>query len=358
MKEIFIKLIIVFGFAVFSACSINEKDVIGIKGYVKDEQGNPLTDVAISYSTSLISAQTNAIGGFNINEPRTFYIEFKKNGYHPLSARIHNFSENASYNFNTITLKKISNPDVNYKDISLNTNPDLKKLNLFGNVLNSFKKPLKNVSIILTDSISKSYSLTKYGNSNGYFNFRKYITQIAIKKDGFRELVIDLPIYEKDSLKITLLENTNKKGIAIIKSNEYLSLPQTKLSYKSEKKIGSVLWGGNFAYNITDFFYPNNLKEFKVQTDSIIRFIVYEPSFASKLYNAQNKDKYLCTVNYKSSDSPFPTTASVSLNTIYPPKYSRCSLDEPKILEFIPMRTNSNYVFVNSKNKKGYYFTY
>ena len=144
----------------------------------------------------------------------------------------------------------------------------------------------------------------------------------------------------------------------MIKSGKYISLPQTKLSYESEEKIGSVLWGGNFAYNITDFFYPNKVKEFKIETDSILRFITYEPSFSSKLFKAENEDKYLCTVNYKLSSSPFPATNSVAVNIIYPPKYSRHTVDEPKIIEFTPTSTNSNYAFVNSKNKKGYYFTY
>lgn len=357
IKKKIIKLIIVLGVISFSACSIDEIDRIGIRGNITDELGNPLKDVSISYRASFISVQTNAIGGFNLNEPRTLFIEFKKEGYHSLSTKINNFSEDASYNFHTITLKKISNPDANYKDISLNTDPRLKKINLFGNVLNLFKEPLKNVNITLTDSIVKPYT-TKYGTNSGYFDFKKNINQIVIKKEGFKELVIDLPIYEKDSLKITLLEPSNKKGVYIIKSDKYISLPQTKLSYESEEKIGSVLWGGNFTYNITDFFYPNKVKEFKIETDSILRFITYEPSFSSKLFKAENEDKYLCTVNYKLSSSPFPATNSVSVNIIYPPKYSRDTLDEPKIVEFTPMSENSNYAFVNSKNKKGYYFTY
>ncbi|PCJ67495.1 MAG: hypothetical protein COA58_04025 [Bacteroidetes bacterium] len=358
IKEKLIKLIIVLGVISFSACSINEKDRIGIKGYVKDELGNPLTDVSISYRTSAISVQTNSKGGFSLNEPRTFFIEFRKEGYHSLSTRINNFSEDASYHFNTITLKKTSNPDAKYKDISLDTDPDFKEINLIGNVLNSFKEPLKNVRLTLTDSIMESYSLSKYGNRNGYFDFRKNIHQITIKKEGFEELVMDLPIYEKDSLKITLLENSNGKGIYIIKSDRYVSLPQTKLPHESEEKIGSVLWGGNFSYDVTDFFYPNKVEEFKIQNDSVLRFISYEPLFGSRLFKAQDEDKYLCTVSYKFGISPFPETESVSVSTIYPPKYSRHTLDEPKIVEFSPVSTNSSYVFVNSKTKRGYYFTY
>ena len=134
IKIFFIKLIVALGIISFSACSIDVKDSIGIRGNITDALGNPLKGVSISYSASFISVQTNAKGGFNFNEPRTLFIEFKKEGYHPLSTKINNFSEDASYNFNTITLKSISNSDANYKDISLNTDPDFNKINLFGNV--------------------------------------------------------------------------------------------------------------------------------------------------------------------------------------------------------------------------------
>jgi hypothetical protein len=339
---------------------MHEKDIVGVNGYIKDDLGHPLTDVSISYRTSLISVKTNSKGEFNINKPRTLFIEFKKDGYHTLSTSITNFSEEASYNFKTITLKKSSNSEADYEDISLNTDSELKKLKLFGTVLNAFKEPLNNVIVTLTNSITESYSLSKYGNSDGSFNFKKQTNQIIITKEGFEELGIDLPVYEKDSLKITLLEHLNKKGIYFISSGKYISLPQTKLSYKSEKKIGRVLWGGNFSYDETDFFYPENIKKFKIEKDSVLRFVIYEPAFSSHIFKSQNDDGYLCTANYKGSVSPVPSAAKklISVNEIYPPKYSKSHFNSPKIIDFKPLHTNLNYVFVNSKNKKGFYFTY
>lgn len=359
IKKVFLKIIIVLGLISFSACSIGQKDEVGIMGYVKDELGNPLTNVSISYRTSLVSVQTDTIGGFNINAPRTLFIDFKKEGYHPLSTKINNFSEEASYNFNTIILKKTDTPNFNYKDISLNTNPNFKNLKIYGNVLNSFKEPLNKVNVTLIDSIKASHSLGKYGNKNGFFHFKKQWNLITFKREGFKELLIGFSVYKKDSQNITLLENANKKGIYIIKGGKYKALPQMKLSHTSEKKNGRILWGGNFTYDVTDFFYPEKTTEFKIETDSIIRFVIYEPYFSSILYKAADKDGYLCTVSYKISTSPLPKTGeTVPLNIIYPPKYSKGTLHEPRILEFKSATTNSNYVFVNAKNKKGYYFTY
>ena len=357
IKNTFIKLIILLGVFSFSACSLDGKEKIGIMGTIKDNLGNPLTDVSISYRTSSTSVLTDAIGAYNVVEPRTLFIDFKKMGYHTLSTKITDFSEEASYDFSTIQLKKINNPNAKYNDISLSTTPNLKKLKLFGHVFNAFKEPLKNVKITLIDTITESYSLSKYGNKNGSFHFKKQENLITIKKEGFKELLIGLPVSEKGSQNVTLLKNSNKKGIYIIKSGKYTALPQVRLSHKSEEKIGSVLWGGTFSYNITDFFYPDKVKAFKIEKDSIIRFVIYEPLYSSKLNKAQNEDGYLCTVNYKHSASPFPNT-EVSVNEIYPPKYSKRIVGQPKIVEFNPMDTNMNYVFVNSKNKKGYYFTH
>lgn len=359
-KKKFINLIIIWSFIIFLACSSNEKENAGIKGYVKDELGNPLTDVSISYRNPLITVETNSEGGFKINTTITLFLEFKKEGYYPLITKINNFSDDATYNFNTITLKKTSNADASYKDISLNTDSKFKHLNVFGNVLNIFGEPLKKTTITLTESLIETYSLTKLRNSDGYFEFTKNVNQIAIKKEGFKDVILDLPVYEKDSLKITLLKKLNKKGIYLLKSGKYIPLPQIKLTKNSKQETGHILWGGNFSYDITDFFYPNKAKEFKIEKDSILRFIIFETQFNNYLFRAKNEDGYLCTANYKISTSPFPSAGNTinPTNEVYPSKYSTNHSDEPTIRDFKLINKNLHYVFVNTENKKGYYFTY
>lgn len=187
-RKVFIKLIIAFGFISFTSCSIDQKNKIGVMGIVKDEQGNPLKEVSISYSTSLITVLTDSIGSFTIDKPRTLFITFKKVGYHDLSTKINNFSEDGTYNFNTIQLKKISNTPINYTDISINNKTDFKGFKLSGNVLNAFKEPIKEVHVTLTDTITESYSLSKYGSNDGSFHFKKKHDLIRFKKDGFREV--------------------------------------------------------------------------------------------------------------------------------------------------------------------------
>ena len=135
-------------------------------------------------------------------------------------------------------------------------------------------------------------------------------------------------------------------------------MPLTKLRQKSEKKIGSTLWGGNFSYKITDFFYPDNIKEFKIKKDTLIRFVIFDPDFSKQILKAETSNGYLCTVNYKSPINSYPTGNTVDIKTTYPLKYCKNSFKKPVIIEFKPDTTGVNYVFINSKNKKGYYFTY
>ncbi|CAM4059347.1 carboxypeptidase-like regulatory domain-containing protein [Flavobacterium antarcticum] len=355
-KKIIITIFILLSIISLSSCTSNDKEESGVTGSVVDESGIPLNDVSISYRNSLITVKTDAVGAFVINQPRTLFIKFEKEGYQTLSAKIDNFSEDAFYDFKRITLNKTSNSSANYNDVSLNTDPKFIDLKLYGTVLNSFGQPLKDVSVTLKDSTIESYSM----NDEGNFNFKIFDNQISIEKEGFRKVAIQLPYYEKDKQNITLVKNSNKSGIYILKEDKYIPLPKTKLTYKSEEKIGSVLWGGNFAYNITDFYYPKNTKDFKIESDSIIRFIIFEPSFASGLFEAQNVEGYLCTANYKLTTTPFPSskTESLPITEIYPPRFSPNSIDEPKIIEFKPSDRNKNYVFVNSTTKTGYYFTY
>jgi hypothetical protein len=359
LKKNIIKLIILLGFISFTGCSKNENSEIGITGNIVDELGKPLNDVSILYSKSLISTQTDFLGNFTINQPRTLFITFKKVGYRTLTTQINNFSENAPYNFNTITLKKTSKPSANYKDISLETNAKFKNLKVSGNISNVFREPLKDVNIEINDTSTESYNFdnTDY---NGRFNFRLFYNQISIKKVGFRKILLNLPVYDKDNQKITLLQKTTKTGIYLIKFGKYIPLPKTKLTYKSQKKMGHILWGGNFGYDITDFYYPKKAKEFKIENDTLLRFIIYEASFSSNLFEARKNDGYLCTADYKYTTSPFPATKKELdyIKVAYPSKYCTSSSDEPKIIDFKPLNKNKNYVFVNTENKKGYYFTY
>lgn len=59
----------------------------GIVGDIQDELGNPVHDVSISYRNFLIKVQTNADGNFEMNQPTTMIIDFKKEGYQILSTK-------------------------------------------------------------------------------------------------------------------------------------------------------------------------------------------------------------------------------------------------------------------------------
>lgn len=355
-KKKIITLFILLGCIIFSSCISDEVEERGIIGHLQDEQGHPLNDVSISYQNSLINVQTDATGNFEMNKPRTLIIDFKKEGYQTLSTKINNFSEEAFYDFKAITLKKTSSSAATYKDISLSTDSKFSNLKFYGTVLNSFGQPLKDVHITLIDSTVQTYSMKGEGN----FELKIFDNPISIEKEGFRKLQINQNYYEKEKQNITLLETNNKSGIYVLKEGKYIALPKTKLIYKSEEKIGSVLWGGNFAYNITDFYYPKNAKEFKIDNDSVVRFLIFEPEFSSGLFEAQNEDGYLGTADYKLSQTPLPTskTELLPITEMYPPKNSANSFDAPKIIDFKPSSRNKKYVFVNSKDKTGYYFSY
>lgn len=351
----FIKLNIALLLISFSSCSKPENVEVGIKGHLQDEAGNPLTEVTVAYHQVTLSTQTDSTGNFIIDEPRTLVLEFKKAGYQTLTTKIDHFSQEASYDFKNITLRKVSHPPVNEQDLSLKTDSKFKNLRWSGQVSDVFQKPIQNVRISFADSITESNST----NETGDFYFKIFNNAIAIQKEGFKEIVIDLPYYETGIQKITLLDYPFKTGIYLIQSGKYIPLPQTKLTLKSEEKTGHVLWGGNFAYNVTDFYYPKNAKEFKVENDALLRFIIFDTLVSSKLFEAQNNG-YLCTANYKLSTSPSPDAERevVSATEIYPLKYSTEAYDTPRIIEFKPASKNLNYAFVNSENKKGYYFSY
>ena len=349
-------LFLLLTFISFTSCISDEVKETGIIGHLQDEQGNPLNDVSIIYRNSLIKVQTNADGYFEMNQPRTLFIDFKKEGYLTLSTKINNFSEEAFYDFKTITLNKTSSSAPTYKDISLKTDAKFINLKFYGTVLNSFLQPLKDVNLTLIDSTVETYSMKGEGN----FEFKIFDNAIAIEKQGFRKLQINQQYYEKEKQNITVLETSQKSGIYVLKEGKYIALPKAKLIYKSEEKIGSVLWGGNFAYNITDFYYSKNAKEFKIENDSVVRFLIFEPNFSSGLFEAQNEEGFLGTADYKLTQTPFPDskTELLPITEIYPPKNSTNSFDAPKIIDFKPSGRNKKYVFVNSKSKTGYYFTY
>jgi len=328
----------------------------GIMGYLQDDLGNPLSDVSISYRNALISVQSDSIGGFSIAQPKTIYVTFKKPGYCTVTTRINNFSEEASYDLKKITLNAISDISNSDKEVSIDTDARFKNFEIVGTVSNSLKEPLKNVAVSLIDSTRNSYART----NNGQFNFRILENQISIHKNGFKKLLIASPSYNKESQKIVLMDSTEKTGIYILKSGKYIPLPRIKLRYRSQKKTGRILWGGNFSYNITDFFFNKDSKEFKIPDESTLRLLIFEPEFSSNLFEVQSEDGYICTANYKMSTSPFPSSKKEPLlvDEVYPPKYSTGVAQSPKIIEFKPTKRNVNYVFVNSQNKMGYYFTH
>ena len=356
LRKTIITTIISLGIISLTACADNHSAEIGIKGHLQDEAGNPLSDVAISYSKSLITSKTDAAGNFTIDQPRTLWIEFKKEGYQLLSTKITDFSDDGTYDFKKIILKKNNSKSSAQKDISFSKESNAKGFLLSGKVSNIFNEPLNDVTITLNDPLKDSYSQIHEGD----FSFRVLDNQIFFTKDGFQKTVLQVPVFEKGARNITLLENDVRKGIFLLKSGKYIPLPQTKLLLKSEEKIGSILWGGNFSYKITDFFYPPNAKEFKIEDDPVLRFFIYEPDHYSVLFEAGTEDDYLCTANYKLSTSPSPDSKKerIAAAEIYPAKYSIQEFDSPRIIEFKPSKKNRNYVFVNTETKKGYYFTY
>ena len=52
-------------------CSPTEKEEFGVKGYVVDKLGNPLSGVLISFKTDTITVQTDSLGNYTINSPKT-----------------------------------------------------------------------------------------------------------------------------------------------------------------------------------------------------------------------------------------------------------------------------------------------
>ena len=362
-KKAFILFIILVGISTLFKCVSNKKDKIGVMGFVEDNMGNPLGDVTISYKSDLISVQTDSLGNYTIDTPRTFFIQFKKEGYQTLATKIDDFSEEGSYNFKSVVLKKKNTKEVEYKDVYLNTKPKQHSLKLSGNVTTIFNTPIKNTKVTLIDSIvtledSIKHTVTSenHKSNRGFFFFRKYENKFSFEKRGFRNLQIELDTYEKDNLKIRLLEESNRNGIYLIESGKYLPLPKTKLLYKTESKEGVYL--GVFAgrYEISALFYPNNTKQYKIKKDTLIRFAIFNPN-KNKLCKVKDTSRYLCTVNYKYAPS-FTKGNFVKEKTIYPSELCINCNDEPLIVELKPDTVGGNYVFVNATTKKGYYFTY
>lgn len=356
IKQKIIIILLAFIIVSLHSCSDNASAEIGISGHFQDEQGNSLDDVSIFYSKSSVSTQTDSVGNYSIDQARTLFIEFKKEGYQTITTKIENFSDNGSYDYGKIILKKGNSKPSLLNDVIKSDPAKNKNLKLFGKVTDVFQQPLKNVHININDEVQKSYDPIYEGD----FSFRVLDNHIAMEKNGFQNITIDLPVFEKAAQNFTMVENTPKKGIFLLKAGKYISLPQTKLNLKSEEKTGSILWGGTFSYNITDFYYPENAKEFKIENDSILRFFIFELDSYSFLLKAQSDNGYLCTADYKLSGSPSPTNKIERLNIheIYPAKYAVQKFDSPKIIEFKPKDTGRNYVFVNTETKKGYYFTY
>ena len=164
MKQ-FTSFIVLLLMSLISSCSDEYVD-IGIMGKILDESGNALPDVSVSYIKSEISTQTNSAGKFSIDQPRTLFLEFKKDGYHTLSTKITNFSGEVTYDFDTITLIKSSKSAANYQDISKTTDYTPKTVILSGRILNIFSEPIENASVILKDSLK-----SKVNNDENKTNF-------------------------------------------------------------------------------------------------------------------------------------------------------------------------------------------
>ncbi|SNR16299.1 carboxypeptidase-like regulatory domain-containing protein [Tenacibaculum jejuense] len=339
---------------IFTRCiSFNNDNQPRIEGDIIDEAGNPITHVELFYRDSLISTKTDANGHYQFNTSRTLFLKFKKEGYHTRSAKIENFSENEQYHFRDVVLKKKGTNTIEYEKISLNKKHENVPAEFSGKVENLFSNPLQNVTVTLTDSLKKEKIVSSH------FRFKKYRTNFILEKEGYDTVDVSIPYYKSKDHNITLINKDQKKqGIYLVKSNELIPLPQAKLLYTTEKKIGRILWGGNFGYNIRKFFYPKKIKEFKIEKDSLIRFIVFDPVFASYLYKAKENDNYLGTADYKYSASPI-SKGYVDTEVVYPNKesfYYR-GKNKARVIEFTPDSTG-NYVFINSQTKKGYYFSY
>ena len=337
-------------------CVSNKKDEIGVIGYVKDNQGNLLGNVSITYNSEIISVQTDSLGNYIINTPRAIFIEFKKEGYQTLTTKIDDFSEEGSYNLKTVVLKKTNTSKIESKDIYKNVKPQQHRLKFSGNVTTILNTPIKNVKITLIDNEQHSTTSKNIESNKGYFSFRKYQNTISFEKEGFRNLQINQYTYKNNSPKIKLLEKSNRKEVYHIKSGEYIPLPKTKLLSKSKRKEDTYLLIFAGSYKITDFYYPNNAKEFEIKKDSIIRFAIYNTN-TNKLCKVKDTSNYLCTVKYKYYPS-FIKGNFEEQKIIYPSELCINCKDEPLIVELKPDAVVSDYMFVNPSTKNGYYFTY
>ncbi|MBD0779942.1 hypothetical protein HPE56_19260 [Maribacter sp. ANRC-HE7] len=337
-------------------CTLNEKEKIGVFGHLQDDFGNPLGNVSIFYKSNLTSVQTDSLGNYTIDTPRIVFIEFKKEGYQTLATKIDNFSELGSYNLKTVILKKTNTTEVEYKDLYHTTKPKQQSLKLSGNVITIFNDPIKNTKVTLMDSTKHSTTSETQEYNRGFFSFRKYNHELSLEKKGFRALKISLYTYEENNPKIRLLEKSNRKGISLINSRNYISLPKTNLLQKSKSKETTYLLVFAGRSSTTDFFYPNNKHQFKIEKDTLIRFAIFNEG-NTKLCKIKDTSNYLCTVKHKYGSS-FTKGNFVEEKVIYPSELCIDCSDEPSIVELKLDTIGSNYVFVNSKNKKGYYFTY
>ncbi|MCL5246696.1 hypothetical protein M4I21_12800 [Cellulophaga sp. 20_2_10] len=358
MNRRIVFIFILVGICTLFQCTLNEnkKDKIGVFGHLQDDLGNPLGNVSISYKSNLTSVQTDTLGNYTIDTPRTVFIEFKKEGYQTIATKIDNFSEVGSYNLKTVVLKKTNSTEVKEKDLYHTPKPKQKSLKLSGNVLTIFNEPIKNTKVTLMDSTQHSTTSETQEYNRGFFSFRKYNHELLFQKKGFRALKISLYTYKENNPKIKLLEKSNRKGVAVIKSGNYISLPKTNLLQKSESKETTYLLVFAGRSTTTDFFYPNNKHQFKIEKDTLIRFAIFNEG-NTKLCKVIDTSNYLCTVKHKYGSS-FTKGNFVEEKVIYPSELCIDCYDEPSIVELKLDTIGGNYVFANTKNKKGYYFTY
>lgn len=358
MNRKIVLIFILVGICTLLRCTLNEnkEEEIGVFGHLKDDLGNPLDNVSISYKSNLTSVQTDSLGNYTINTPRTVFIEFKKEGYQTLFTKIDDFSEIGSYNLKTVILKKTNTTEVEYKDLYLTTKPKQHSLKLSGNVITIFNDPIKNTKVTLIDSIKHNVTSKVHKSNRGFFSFRKYNYELSFEKKGFRTLKINLYTYKENNQKIRLLEKSNRKGVSFIKSGNYIPLPKINLLRKSQSKETTYLLVFAGRSTTTDFFYPNNDHQFKIEKDTLIRFAIFNEG-NTKLCKMKDSSSYLCTVKHKYGAS-FTKGNFVEEKVIYPSELCVNCNDEPSIIELKLDTIGGNYVFVNSKNKKGYYFTY
>lgn len=358
MNRKILLIFILVGICTLFKCTLNEnkEEKIGVFGHIKDDSGNPLGNVSISYKSSLTSVQTDSLGNYTINTPRTVFIEFKKEGYQTLATKIDNFSEVGSYNLKTVVLKKTNTTEVEYKDLYLTTKHKQHSLKLSGNVKTIFNDPIKNTKVTLVDSIKHNITSKSHESNRGFFSFRKYNYELSFEKKGFKTLKINQYTYEENDPKIKLLEKVNRKGIFLIKSGKYIPLPKINLLQKSHSKETTYLLVFAGRSTTTDFFYPNTNHQFKIEKDTLIRFAIFNEG-NTKLCKMKGTSSYLCTVKHK-YESNFTKGNFVEEKVIYPSELCVNCNDEPSIIELKLDTIGGNYVFVNSISKKGYYFTY